>query len=81
VFLSVLEAQVRLGLWRRYYNEERLHSRLDYQTPAEFASKWAGQERKDRVQTKALVDLTTDSPAGLVTLTIRVREGTCSLAG
>jgi transposase InsO family protein len=51
-FLSVLEAQVRLGLWRRYYNEERLHSSLDYQTPGEFASKWAGQERKNRVETK-----------------------------
>jgi transposase InsO family protein len=33
-FLSVLEAQVRLGLWRRYWNEERLHSSLGYQTPA-----------------------------------------------
>ena len=52
-FLSVLDAQVRLGLWRRYYNEERLHSSLDYQTPAEFAFKWAGQERKDQAETKA----------------------------
>lgn len=52
-FLSVLDAQVRLGLWRRYYNEERLHSSLDYQTPAEFAFKWAGQERKNQAETKA----------------------------
>ncbi len=52
-FLSVLEAQVRLGLWRRYYNEERLHSSLDYQTPAEFACTWAGQEQKNRAETKA----------------------------
>ena len=30
VFASVLDAQVRLGLWRCYYNEERLHSSLEY---------------------------------------------------
>ena len=40
-FLSVPEAQVRLGVWRKYYNEERLHSSLAYQTPAEFAARWA----------------------------------------
>lgn len=40
VFASVLEATVRLGLWRRYYNEERLHSGLGYRTPAEFAAGW-----------------------------------------
>jgi transposase InsO family protein len=51
-FLSVLEAQVRLGLWRRYSNEERLHSRLDYQTPVEFTFKWAGQEHKNWAETR-----------------------------
>lgn len=38
VFLSVVDAQVRLGVWRRYWNEERLHSSLGYRTPAEFAA-------------------------------------------
>ncbi len=52
-FVSILDAQVRLGVWRRYYNEERLHSSLDYQTPSEFAFKWAGQERTNRAETKA----------------------------
>jgi putative transposase len=41
VFVSVLEAQVRLGMWRRYWNEERLHSSLGYQPPREFAALWA----------------------------------------
>lgn len=40
VFLSVLDAQVRIGLWRRYYNEERLHSRIGYKTPNAFAANW-----------------------------------------
>ena len=54
VFLSVLEAQVRLGLWRRYYNEERLHSSLEYQTPSEFAACWVADTVKNAAETKAL---------------------------
>ena len=50
VFLSVLEAQVRLGLWRRYWNQERLHSSLDYQTPNEVAARWAAHESKNRAK-------------------------------
>jgi len=38
VFSGVKEAQVRLEGWRRYFNEERLHSSLGYQTPVEFAA-------------------------------------------
>ena len=56
IFQSVLEAQVRLSLWRRYYNEQRLHSSLQYQTPAEFAAGWAAaEEAKNQAETKALV--------------------------
>jgi transposase InsO family protein len=54
VFLSVLDAQVRLGLWRRYYNEERLHSSLEYQTPSEFAACWAADTMRNEAETKAL---------------------------
>jgi transposase InsO family protein len=54
VFLSVVDAQVRLGLWRRYYNEERLHSSLEYQTPSEFAACWVADTVKNAAETKAL---------------------------
>ena len=40
VLLSVLDAKTRLGTWRRYYNEERLHSRIGYLTPRQFAARW-----------------------------------------
>ncbi len=43
VFLSVLDAQVRLAGWRRYWNEERLHSSLGYQVPAAFAAAWSAK--------------------------------------
>ena len=49
LFLSVVDAQVRAGVWRRWYNEERPHSSLGYQTPREFATDWqAGQEQAAR---------------------------------
>jgi len=41
VFSGVKEAQVRLESWRRYFNEERLHSSLGYQTPMAFAASLA----------------------------------------
>lgn len=43
VFYSVREAQARLNGWRRYFNEERLHSSLGYQTPKEFAVSYAAR--------------------------------------
>ena len=57
VFLSVLDAQVRLALWRRYYNEERLHSRIGYQTPSAFAARWQ-ESRKETAETKEFVGTT-----------------------
>lgn len=38
VFWGVKDAQVGLDGYRRYFNEERLHSSLGYQTPLEFAT-------------------------------------------
>lgn len=37
VFLSLSDARVRVGIWRKWYNQERPHSSLSYQTPKEFA--------------------------------------------
>jgi putative transposase len=38
VFGSLLEAKVLGAEYQRYWNEERLHSGIGYQTPAEFAA-------------------------------------------
>lgn len=54
VFVSVREARVRLGIWRRDYNEERLHSSLGYVTPREFTGRWA-EEVANRSMTKAVL--------------------------
>lgn len=38
-FSSVKEAQIVIEGWRKFYNEERPHSSLEYLTPLEFKSK------------------------------------------
>lgn len=48
VFASVQEAQVRLEIQRRWYNEERPHSSLKYVPPAAFARAW----RQEQVENK-----------------------------
>jgi transposase InsO family protein len=40
VFASRADARVRIGIWRRWYNDERPHSSLGYQTPREFADQY-----------------------------------------
>lgn len=40
VFRNVIESQVILGAWKKYYNEERPHSSLKYMTLAEFLKHW-----------------------------------------
>ncbi len=55
--LSVLDAKTRLGIWRRYYNEERLHSRIGYQTPLQFAASWEESGRRT-AETKETVGTT-----------------------
>jgi transposase InsO family protein len=38
VFGSLMEAKVLGAEYQRYWNQERLHSGIGYQTPAEFAA-------------------------------------------
>ena len=38
VFLSLLDAKVRVEIWRNWYNNQRPHSSLGYKTPTEFAA-------------------------------------------
>jgi putative transposase len=44
VFVSLLDARVRLGGFRRYWNEQRLHSSLGYLTPTEFVQRYRDEE-------------------------------------
>ncbi len=46
LFVSVEEAQVRLEVFRKHYNEERPHSRLGYRTPLEFKRAWVEAQAK-----------------------------------
>lgn len=55
VFVSVLEAQVRLNSWRSDWNEARLHSSLQYLTPNEFAACWSKKQSMQK-RPKLLVD-------------------------
>jgi putative transposase len=38
-FMSLQDAGNKIEAWRGFYNEERPHSALDWQTPKEFALK------------------------------------------
>jgi len=44
VFHSVAEARIITRGWRQYYNEERPHSSLGYQTPTEFHAAWKAKQ-------------------------------------
>jgi len=40
LFMNLNEARIVTEKWRNYYNEERPHSSLGYQTPLEFLAGW-----------------------------------------
>jgi putative transposase len=45
LFTGLAQAQIQAEWWRVYYNTERPHSALDYQTPEEFYSAWLQQSK------------------------------------
>jgi len=49
-FRSLHEARDIVAHWRMDYNQRRPHSALEYQTPAEFASSWRGQQAEIATQ-------------------------------
>ncbi len=50
LFHSVNEGRVVMENWRRYYNEERPHSSLGYQTPAEYRAAWLKKEKVESLE-------------------------------
>lgn len=45
IFGNIKEAEVIAEQWRKFYNSERPHSSLGYQTPDEFKQHWRKQQR------------------------------------
>lgn len=60
VFWSVRQAQVLLNGWRRYWNEQRLHSSLGYVPPDEFATNWLDSATK-KIETEMKSQASTGS--------------------
>lgn len=42
--LTLQGLRIQAEWWRKYYNEERPHSALDYLSPAEFARRWYAEQ-------------------------------------
>jgi putative transposase len=53
VHFSLKMLQIQAEWWRSYYNRERPHSALDYQTPAAFAQAWYHEHRQKTQDTQA----------------------------
>ncbi len=54
-FHTVREAAVVVEAWRRYYNQERLHSSLGYVPPNEFEQKWHLAKRHQTSHSTAIL--------------------------
>lgn len=58
-FHNVREARVLAESYRRYYNEERPHSSLNYMTPFEFGAQWRQERKVEQYQRPAAAAHTT----------------------
>ena len=58
-FMSLQDARNKIEAWRGFYNEERHHSALDWQTPKEFALKNGSRTSKPCLQNNKEPDLLT----------------------
>jgi transposase InsO family protein len=56
-FHTVREAAVVVEAWRRYYNQERLHSSLDYVAPAAFERSWHSAQKHQSSHNTAILPL------------------------
>ena len=61
-FLSLADATAKIEAWRRYYNENRPHSALEWATPTEFARR--SRLRRCQRNRKVLLLIGTDSGTG-----------------
>ncbi len=52
IFGNLKEAEVIAEQWRKFYNGERPHSSLDYQTPDEFKRNWEKRQRLLKGETR-----------------------------
>jgi putative transposase len=55
VHFSLRMLQIQAEWWRNYYNQERPHSSLDYQTPSEFAQAWYNQQKENQETKKSTI--------------------------
>ena len=46
IFYGVHDAQASIDGWRKYYNQERPHGALDYQSPLAFKRQWIARQAK-----------------------------------
>ncbi len=48
IFYGVRDAQASVEEWRRYYNEERPHGALGYQSPLAFKRQWLAEQEETK---------------------------------
>lgn len=63
IFGNLKEAEVIAEQWRKFYNSERPHSSLSYQTPEEFRQDW--EKRQKLLKTKLREKLASPMAQGL----------------